>query len=217
MPKSLGPGKRIDPRFELNLSMALRETPEAADFVHSIHGQIFVHHDQDESEQIAGYIRASLLQLGEALEHGLSADQLGDGISGDIADYWELLFDVETGMWKDELQSEFEIDRTDLLIIDCIELQHPLRGLGVGLLSVERFIEIFGAGCGLVACKPWPLQFTPAFAANPQKLEQLRPPGTDLETSVRKLRTYWSKAGFWPVGNSGIYVMSTSQRNGSHT
>ena len=29
-------------------------------------------------------------------------DQLGDGISGDIAKYWELLFDPETESWKDD-------------------------------------------------------------------------------------------------------------------
>lgn len=214
MPKSLGPGKRIDPRLELTLSMALRETLEAADFVQLIHGQIFVHYDQDESEQIAGYIRASLLQFGDALEHSVSADQLGDGISGESAEYWELLFDLDTGMWKDDLQTEFEIDRTDLLIIDCIELQPELRGHGVGALAVERVIELFGIGCGVVACKPWPLQFTPTFATDPEKLGQLRPPATDLDTSVGKLRTYWSKLGFWPVGKSGIYVMSTSQRKG---
>lgn len=117
-------------------------------------------------------------------------------------------------MWKDDLQTEFEIDRTDLLIIDCIELQPELRGHGVGALAVERVIELLGIGCGVVACKPWPLQFTPAFATDPEKLCQLRPPATDLDTSVRKLRTYWSKLGFWPVGNSGIYAMSTSQRKG---
>lgn len=210
--------KRIDPRLELTLNMALRESPAANDFIQTIHGRIFVQYDQDESEQMAGSINASLLQFGNALEHGVSADQFGDSISGDIAEYWELLFDPETGRWKDELQDEFEISRTDLLIIDCIELQPRLRGHGVGMLAIERVIEVFGVGCGAVACKPWPLQFTPAFAANPQRLEQLRPPLTDLETSVRKLRTYWSKAGFWPVGSSGIYAMSTSQRKGyQHT
>jgi GNAT superfamily N-acetyltransferase len=170
--------------------MALRETFEADDFVQSIHGRILVQSDQDEGQQVAGYVTASLLQFGNALEHGASADQIGDGISGDIAEYWELLFDLETGRWKDDLQTEFEIDRTDLLIIDCIELRPTLRGHGVGALAVERVLELFGAGCGLAACKPWPLQFTPAFASNPERLEQLKPPVTDLETSVRKLRTY---------------------------
>lgn len=206
--------KRIDPRLELTLNIALRESPAANDFIQTIQGRIFVQYDQDDSEQMAGSINASLLQFSDALEHGVTADQIGDSISGDIAEYWELLFDPETGRWKDELQNEFEIIQIDLLIIDCIELQPRLRGHGVGMLAIERVIEVFGGGCGVVACKPWPLQFTPAFAANPQKLEQLRPPLTDLETSVRHLRTYWSKVGFWPVGSSGIYAMSTSQRKG---
>jgi hypothetical protein len=210
MTKLVASGKRINSRLELTLNTTLRETPEADDFVQSIHGRILV--QEDDSEQMAGYVSASLLQFGNALEHGVGADRIGDGTSGEIGEYWEMLFDLETGRWKDELQVEFEIDQTDLLILDCIELQQRLRGLGIGLLAVDRVIELFGAGCGLVACKPWPLQFTPAFTTNPQKLEQLRAPATDLDTSVRKLRTYWSKAGFWPVGNSGIYVMSTSQR-----
>jgi hypothetical protein len=214
MPKLLGPEKRIDPRLELTLNMVLRESAAASDFIQTIHGWIFVQYDQGESEQTAGYVNASLLQFGAGLDRGVSPDQLGDGISGDIAEYWELLFDPHTGMWKDELQAEFEIDRTDLLVIDCIELQSRLRGHGVGLLAIEKVIDLFGVGCGLVACKPWPLQFTPAFAPNPEKLGQLKAPATDLETSVRKLGTYWSKAGFWPVGNSGIHVMSTSQRKG---
>jgi len=214
MTKLLGPEKGINPRLELTLSTALRENLEADDFVQSIHGRILVQKDPDATEQMVGYVSASLLQFGSALERGVNADQLGDGISGDIAEYWELLFDPETGRWKDDLQTEFEIDRTDLLIVDCIELQQGLRGLGIGLLAVERVIELFGVGCGLVACKPWPLQFAPAFATNAQKLDLLKPPATDLDISVRKLRTYWSKAGFWPVGNGGIYVMSTSQRKG---
>ncbi len=218
MPNLLEAEKRIDPRLELTLNMALRESPGANDFIQAIHGRIFAEYDQHDGEQMGGYINASLLQFADALEHGISLDQLGDGISGDIAEYWELLFDLETGRWKNELQTEFEIDRTDLLIIDCIELRPRLRGHGVGMLAIERVIEVFGVGCGIVACKPWPLQFTAAFEANSQKLEQLRPPLTDLETAVLRLRTYWSKAGFWPVGNSGIYVMSTSQRKGyQHT
>ncbi len=69
--------KRIDPRLELTLNMALRESLAAGDFIQSIHGRIFVQDDQDESEQPAGYVNASLLQFGDALEHGVSADQKG--------------------------------------------------------------------------------------------------------------------------------------------
>jgi hypothetical protein len=39
--------------------------------------------------------RAKLLN--HTRDHGISAERLGDGISGDISEYWERLFDVETG------------------------------------------------------------------------------------------------------------------------
>jgi hypothetical protein len=32
------------------------------------------------------------------------------------------------------------------------------------------------------------------------------------DEAVRKLRLYWSKAGFWPIGETGLFVMSMSQR-----
>jgi hypothetical protein len=51
-----------------------------------------------------------------------------------------------------------------------IDGQPELREHGVGALAVDRVIELVGVGCGVVACKPWPLQFTPAFAENPQGL-----------------------------------------------
>jgi GNAT superfamily N-acetyltransferase len=198
--------------INFNLKMRLTEDYQPSDFLQSIVGQLSVQSVQDEHPEKAGCITASLLQFGDAMDHGITADQLGDGISGDVAEYWELLFDVETGHWKTEIQDQFEIDRTDLLILDCIEIHPPFRRQGIGLEAIDRTIQVLGAGCGLIACKPWPLQFTPAFAKNRQRLESLQAPVGDQGEAVQKLRQYWSKAGFWPVDRSGIYVMSTSQR-----
>ena len=50
----------------------------------------------------------------------------------------------------------------DLLIIDYVAIYPEYRGLSVAESAIHRTIDIFGAGCGLVACKPWPLQFTPS-------------------------------------------------------
>ena len=73
------------------------------DFVHSILGRITAE-PEDRGKGDAGHIGASLVQFGEALNHGISADRLGDGISGDISEYWEHLFDVETGYPREEIQ-----------------------------------------------------------------------------------------------------------------
>jgi hypothetical protein len=105
--------------------------------------------------------------------------RLGDGIDGNIAEYWELLFDLDTGCWKEEIRDEYEASGCDLLIIDCIEISSKFRGTGVGPIAIDRTIDIFGPFCGLVACKPWPLQFTPSFARDRKALKRLNHPALD--------------------------------------
>ena len=138
--------------------------------------------------------------------------RLGDGISGDISEYWEHLFDVETGYPKEEIQNEFEVVDLDLLIIDYVAIYPEYRGLRIAESAIHRTIDIFGAGCGLVACKPWPLQFTPSVANDQEALKRLALPNVSKGEAIRKLRSYWSRLGFWPLGNTGIYLLSISQR-----
>jgi hypothetical protein len=160
----------------------------------------------------AGQIGASLVQFGKALDHGITAEELGDGISGDISKYWEHLFDVETGYPKEQIQNEFEVVDLDLLIIDYVAIHPDFRGLGIAESAIHRMIDIFGTGCGLVACKPWPLQFTPSVAEDQEALKRLASPNVSKGEALRKLRSYWSRLGFWPLGNTGIYLLSVSQR-----
>jgi hypothetical protein len=201
--------------IEFAVRASLCEEYVDADFVHLILGRVFAKSEDLGDEEDAGYIKASLVQFGEAMDHGISTDRLGDGIEGSIAEYWELLFDLETGYWKEEIQDEYEASGCDLLIIDCMEIRPKWRGTRVGPAAVEKTIDIFGAGCGLVACKPWPLQFTPAFARDRKALKRLKAPGVGRDESVRKLRAYWSRLGFWPLGETGIYLLGMAQRESS--
>src|SRR6266853_3414533 len=195
---------------EFVLRAELHESVET-DFIHSIAGRIIAEPESGGREEV-GRIAASLVQFAEALDHGISGERLGDGISGDIAEYWEHLFDVETGYPKEEIQNEFEVVDLDLLIIDHIEIHPKFRGLRIAESAIHRTIDIFGTGCGLVACKPWPLQFTPSVADDPEALKKLAPPDVGKAEALRKLRSYWSRLGFWPLGNTGIYLLSVSQR-----
>ena len=181
------------------------------DFVHAILGTITAE-TESRGKEDAGHIQGSLVQFGEALDHGIGAERLGDGISGDISEYWEYLFDVETGYPKEEIQNEFEVVDLDLLIIDYVAIHPEFRGLGIAESAIHRTIDIFGTGCGLVACKPWPLQFTPSVADDQEALKRLALPNVSKGEALRKLRSYWSRLGFWPLGNTGIYLMSVSQR-----
>ena len=199
-------------RVEFVIRADLHDSVET-DFVHSILGRITAEPESGKKED-AGHIGASLVQFGEALDHGISAERLGDAISGDISEYWEHLFDVETGYPKEEIQNQFEVIDLDLLIIDYIAIYPEFRGLGIAESAIHRMIDIFGTGCGLVACKPWPVQFSPSVAEDPEALKRLAPPNVGKGEALRKLRSYWSQLGFWPLGNTGIYVLSISQRCG---
>jgi GNAT superfamily N-acetyltransferase len=199
---------------EFLLRAALHDYVDS-DFVHSISGSI-VAEAPNEHEEDAGRIGASLVQFSLALDHGISTARLGDGVSGEISEYWEYLFDPESGYLKEEIQTEYEVVSLDLLIIDYIEVYPKFRGLGIGAYAINRTIDVFGSGCGLIACKPWPLQFTPAIASDAKALKRLDAPNVAEEAALRKLRTYWSRIGFWPLGNTGIYALSVSQRGCEH-
>jgi hypothetical protein len=45
--------------------------------------------------------------------------------------------------------------------MDSLELHSRLRGQGIDRSAIDRTIDTFVAGSGLVACKPWPLGFWP--------------------------------------------------------
>lgn len=205
----------LDPRIEFVVRASLPEDYVDTDFVHPIVGRILAKIEDDGAERETGYIRASLVQFGEAMDHGISTDRLGDGIDGNIAEYWERLFDLDSGCWKEQIQRDYEPLECNLLIIDCVEIHPKLRGHGIGSSAIDRMIDIFGAGCGLVACKPWPLQFTPAYARDRKALQRLNAPSVEQSDAIQKLRAYWSRLGFWPHGDSGIYLLSMTQRGSS--
>lgn len=92
--------------IEFAVRASLQEEYVDADFVHSIRGKISVKSEDRGDEEDVGYIKASLVQFGEAMDHGISTERLGDGIDGNIAEYWELQFDLDTGCWKEEVQDE---------------------------------------------------------------------------------------------------------------
>jgi hypothetical protein len=198
--------------IEFAVRASLREEYVDADFVHSIVGRVFARSEDGENEEAAGCIKASLVQFGEALDHGISTERIGDGIDGCIAEYWELLYNSDTGYWKEEIQEEYGVSGTDLLIIECIEIRPRFRGTRVASAAVDRTIDIFGPVCGLVACKPWPLQFTPAFARDRKALKRLKAPVVERDEAGRKLRAYWSRLGFWPLGETGIHLLGMAQR-----
>ena len=75
----------LDPRVEFMIGASLHEDYAETDFVHSIVGRIFAKVEGDAEEKEAGCVKASLVQFGEAMDHGITTEGLGDGVDGNIA------------------------------------------------------------------------------------------------------------------------------------
>ncbi len=122
--------RKIVASIEFAVQASLHKDYVDTDFVHSILGKISAMSDGRGDKEDVGYIKASLVQFGEAMDHGIGTERLGDGIDGSIAEYWELLFDLDTGGWKEEVQDEYEASGCDLLIIDCMEIKPEISRNG---------------------------------------------------------------------------------------
>lgn len=197
-------------QVEFQLRASVREELAEEDFLHEIYGRIVASQDDDTNVEEAGALYASLVQFNEAIDHGIDTARMGDGISGELAEYWEQLFDVNTGDLKPELRVEYETVGCNLLILNCIEVYPKFRRHRIGLAAVQRLIDVFGAGCALIAARPYPLQFTPSFADDPDKLQKLQAPNGPKEEAVSKLQRYWFKIGFMAYGLSEIWLKNPS-------
>ena len=107
--------------IEFTLRTPLHEPCVEADYVHFILGRILTEAENGSDEEI-GRVEASLVQFSEAVDSGISPDRLGDGIDGNISEYWECLFDPNDGRLKQEVLDDHEFLGCDLLIIDRIEV-----------------------------------------------------------------------------------------------
>jgi hypothetical protein len=151
----------FEARVRFTLTAALRESYVANDFLHSISGKVLACCG-DEREVRAGYITASLVQFGRAMDLGVTPDRLGDGLSGDIAGYWEQLFDVETGKWKAAIQDPLR-RRSFYLRIDHPTPQREARILQ--MRTPNQSPESHQGMAGLAkALRGWSLEKPPSIA-----------------------------------------------------
>lgn len=173
---------------------------------------IWRHADADEpvraaspdDQMVVGRFKGLVLRATRAINDGQDLRDHCDAHSQLALDYAQAFYRTDgqprARSWKADAVSE-----TDLLIIDEVALHPKHRGRAVGLRTLRRLIDLFGAGCGLVATVPYPLQHldsrseTPAFDLHPEP---------DLARGQAKLVSYLAPLGFWRVAGSRFYAAS---------
>ena len=165
-------------------------------FVHELLGKFAVRNTDDDTEQVAGELRAWLIQFVEAQSHGISPRVLADGHSLELSRYWQELFDLDE--FKAEIQSGWQPEGADLLVIISIHLVEQSEGQGIRLAALARTIDLFGRNCDLVACFP----------------EGDAPEGgrSGFTKADLMLQDECLKTGFRPWGETGIYLMNPTQK-----
>jgi GNAT superfamily N-acetyltransferase len=204
----------LDPRF-LWLKIDTAETPvvpeEPLSFVYEITGQV-VTHDDDDRETILGkflvfYVDADAVMAGKYCSYF----EMMDGRSETVG-YYEYLYGRNDGVSEEleRLLGEEPINQ-NALILDRLEILPQYRGKKIAVFVLRRLIERFASSVGIVAMKPFPLQ----FEASPEeddwrqslKLDEL--PKNETR-SVAKLRWYYAALGFKRLPKTEYMFLSTA-------
>ena len=183
------------------------EDEEPSRVVRRIDGTVYRYAGESYVEEQIGNLCCFLVQPGLAEEKQVSLFDAMDSISDETAECYESVFDPSTDGWNADIEDLYSGGPigSDLLFIDRVELDGKYRGKGIGRAVVREVIETFGLHCGLVVCKPYPLEYsgwTEKFSAAEQGKPEFEQERADAFERVRK---FWTKCGFVRVPGSEFY------------
>ena len=194
------------------LAAPLTASEPSREFIQVIDAEIRDH----ESNVTMGRIISSLVQVGRVADAGEDLFDVMDGQSSEMGEYHAAFFKPEDWDYKESIRLQFpDILSLDLLIIERAEIQAAFQKRGLGLLAASRTIDVFGANCGLIAMKPFPLQFRNYLDPGWRPLNGTEDPRNEFRTARQKLRRYWAHAGFKRVNGTDCWALCPGSKRPS--
>lgn len=194
------------------LAAPLTESEPSREFIQVINGEI----RDSESNTTVGRINSSLVQVGRVADVGADLFEVMDGQSSEMGGYHAALFTPNDWDYKDSIRRRFpDILSLDLLIIEHAEIQPAFRKRGLGLLAASRTIDVFGGNCGLVAMKPFPLQFRNYVDPGWRPPDGIGDPKAAFRAAREKLRRHWARAGFKRVNGTDYWALCPGRKRPS--
>lgn len=184
------------------------DSQEPSRIVPAVHGEIFEFEGESDTEVKAGQIDSYLVLRGRALNEHESLFEAMDSIDSSVFECYEALFDPETDDWNQSVEDIYKdaINGLDVLFIECIQLEEEYRGKGIGAQVVRETIATFGSQCGLIACKPFPLQYS--NWQDEEHNEIRKQPGFEEKRlgDFTRVARFWTDLGFVRLDDSGFYT-----------
>lgn len=163
---------------------------------------------ESDNEVRIGQIDAYLLLRGRALNEHESLFEAMDSIDSSVFECYEALFDPESDDWNQSVQNLYgdQISGLGVLIIQSIQLDANYRGKGIGAQVVRETIATFGSHCGLIASKPFPLQYS--NWEDGEHTELRKQPGFEEKrlADFARVARFWSDMGFVRLNESDFYT-----------
>lgn len=153
-----------------------------------------------DEEIIAGKFRAYYIDIVSAINDGtVSVFDVFDSRSCTL-DYYSAIYENESFDINEKLLKALDCDPFfgNVLIIDRLEILPAFRAHNLGLVTMRRLIQRFGAGASIAAIKPFPLQFEANKDIDDEWSQQLKLPAFDKNnrSATARLKKYYRKLGF---------------------
>lgn len=174
------------------------EDEDPSHYVYVTRGTVAALDEQDE-KIVAGRFQLTYIDVCAAMNAGASVFDIFD-CKQETCDYFSAIFDIETCNPSSQLTRLFDDDvwPGNVLILDRLEILPEFRGHNLGLVVMRRLIERFGAGAGVVAIKPFPLQreLTQQDEDGWRQKMRLDDFERDMRRASARLRRHYAKLGF---------------------
>lgn len=184
------------------------DSQEPSCIVPAVRGEIFEFEGESDKEVRIGQIDAYLVLRGRALNEHESLFEAMDSIDSSVFECYEALFDPETDDWNQSVQDLYkdQILGLDVLFIQSIQQDTNYRGKGIGAQVVRETIATLGSHCGLIACKPFPLQYS--NWEDDEHSEMRQQPGFEEKrlADFARVARFWTDLGFVGLNDSDFYA-----------
>jgi len=178
------------------------------------------HEGTHERRSLAGRFEASYINVDNSLVFGAKLYGLMGSYSAVMAEIHETLFDPHTDELRKNLKELLgDVTFRNVLVINRVEILPTYRGMGIGLAAIWDIIQRHSAGCGIVALKAFPVQFSSGSRSGRlsflEECEWNKKMGYDthgytMEFAHEKLIFHLMKFGFKRIGDTDVLALSTS-------
>lgn len=195
------------------------ENTEPDRFMHQYKGKIIDCDDKEERK--AGKFSARVIDVRGAMFDGCDIFDVFDSEGGAMSCY-ENLYESDTEDFNEKTRDvAFGGDypwNPNLLLLDRLVIYPEFRGKGLGLHAIRALIQRLRQGVGLVALKPFPLQFeVKASESTGYRKKGLHLFSLPEAEARRKLVEHYAKLGFREVPDTEFMVLNPEAKLPSPT